>query len=77
MPRACHESPTDQGAGLPCLARGYGLYYTGTQVASALFPILYGMLADGVGLTIAFATLAVVTAAIAPLSLTMRTRPAA
>ncbi|MFN8633277.1 MAG: MFS transporter [Chloroflexota bacterium] len=58
-------------------SRGYGLYYTGTQVASALFPILYGMLADGVGLTMAFATLAVVTAAIAPLSLTMRTRHAA
>lgn len=58
-------------------SRGYRLYDTGTQVASALFPILYGLLADGVGLTVAFAALAVVTAAIAPRSLTMRTHQAA
>ena len=53
-------------------SRGYGLYYTGVQVASALAPIVYGVLADQAGLSFAFVSLAVVTALIAPLSLTMR-----
>ena len=58
-------------------SRGYGVYYTGVQIASAAFPILYGLLADQVGLSASFATLALVTALIAPLSLLMRTsRPA-
>jgi MFS family permease len=50
-------------------ARGYGLYYTFTQMASALAPIGYGLLADRAGLTPALLTLAAVTAAIAPLTL--------
>jgi len=54
-------------------SRGYGLYYTGGQVASAVAPILYGLLADQTGLNTAYLTLAVVTGLIAPLSLTMRT----
>jgi MFS family permease len=55
-------------------SRGYGLYYTGVQVASAAAPILYGLLADQTSLNEAFLTLAIVTALIAPLSLTMRTK---
>ena len=48
------------------------------QVASAIAPILYGLLTDQAGLTCAFLSLAVVTALIAPLSLTMRApRPVA
>lgn len=50
-------------------ARGYGLYYTGTLLASAASPIAYGWLADRVGLGPTFVTLAAVTAAIAPLVL--------
>jgi MFS family permease len=50
-------------------ARGYGLYYTCTQMASALAPIGYGLLADRAGLTPALLALAAVTAAIAPLTL--------
>jgi len=58
-------------------SRGYGVYYTGVQIASAAFPILYGLLADQIGLSASFMTLALVTALIAPLSLLMRTsRPA-
>jgi MFS family permease len=55
-------------------SRGYGLYYTGVQAASAAAPILYGLLADQAGLNTAFLTLAVVTALIAPLALTMRAK---
>ena len=45
------------------------LYYTCTLLASALAPILYGLLADRAGLGPTFATLAAVTASIAPLAL--------
>jgi MFS transporter, FSR family, fosmidomycin resistance protein len=50
-------------------ARGYGLYYTCTQLASALAPILYGLLADRVGLNSSLSVLAAATALIAPLAL--------
>jgi MFS transporter, FSR family, fosmidomycin resistance protein len=53
-------------------ARGYGLYYTATQLASALAPILYGLLADRVGLNTSLSVLAGATACIAPLAVVMR-----
>ena len=54
-------------------ARGYGLYYTATLLASAAAPILYGLVADLVGLGAALAVLAAVTATTAPLALAIRT----
>jgi FSR family fosmidomycin resistance protein-like MFS transporter len=54
-------------------ARGYGLYYTATLTASAAAPILYGLIADQVGLGMALTLLAAATALIAPLALTIRT----
>jgi FSR family fosmidomycin resistance protein-like MFS transporter len=53
-------------------ARGYGLYYTATLCASAAAPILYGLVADQVGLDLALTALAAVTALIAPLALAIR-----
>jgi MFS family permease len=50
-------------------ARGYGLYYTCSLLASAGAPVAYGLLADRAGLGIAFATLAAVTALIVPVTL--------
>jgi MFS family permease len=49
-------------------ARGYGLYYTATQLASAIAPILYGLLADRAGLAPTFVAMAAVTALIVPLT---------
>jgi FSR family fosmidomycin resistance protein-like MFS transporter len=53
-------------------ARGYGLYYTCSQLASAGAPVLYGLLADRAGLGPTFVVMAVVTAAIVPLTLLTR-----
>jgi MFS transporter, FSR family, fosmidomycin resistance protein len=53
-------------------ARGYGLYYTGTQLASALAPILYGLLADRAGLDASLTVLSAATACIAPLAGVLR-----
>ncbi len=50
-------------------ARGYGLYYTTSQLASAAAPLVYGALADRAGLATALITLAAATATIAPLTL--------
>ena len=50
-------------------ARGYGLYYTATQLASAAAPVLYGLLADRAGLAPTFVAMAAVTALIVPLTL--------
>jgi MFS transporter, FSR family, fosmidomycin resistance protein len=50
-------------------ARGYGLYYTCTQLATAVAPLLYGLLADRAGLGATFAVLAAVTGLIVPLTL--------
>ena len=55
-------------------ARGYGLYYTCSQVASAAAPLLYGVIADLFGLSTAMVTLAVVTAAIVPVALAVGSR---
>ena len=52
--------------------RGYGLYYTATQLASALAPIVYGLLADRVGLNTSLSVLAGATAGIAPLAVVLR-----
>jgi MFS family permease len=53
-------------------ARGYGLYFTCTLLASALAPVLYGVLADAAGLAPALLVLAAVTGAIAPIALLVR-----
>ncbi len=53
-------------------ARGYGLYYTCSLMASALAPLLYGLLADRAGLAVTFAAMAAVTALIVPLTLVVR-----
>ena len=53
-------------------ARGYGLYYTCSQLASAGAPVLYGLLADRAGLGPTFVVMAMVTAAIVPLTLLTR-----
>jgi MFS family permease len=55
-------------------ARGYGLYYTCSQVASAAAPLLYGVVADLFGLPAALVTLAAVTAAIVPIALVVGSR---
>jgi MFS transporter, FSR family, fosmidomycin resistance protein len=51
-------------------ARGYGLYYTCSLAASAIAPILYGLLADRTNLSVAFVVMAAVTALIVPLAVT-------
>jgi MFS transporter, FSR family, fosmidomycin resistance protein len=53
-------------------ARGYGLYYTCCQLASAGAPVLYGVLADRAGLGATFVAMAAVTASIVPLALLLR-----
>jgi MFS family permease len=53
-------------------ARGYGLYYTCSQMASAAAPVLYGVLADRAGLGPTFVAMATVTGLIVPLTLVMR-----
>jgi FSR family fosmidomycin resistance protein-like MFS transporter len=53
-------------------ARGYGLYYTATQLASALAPLFYGLLGDVAGLGILFGAMAACTVAILPVSLALR-----
>jgi len=50
-------------------ARGYGLYYTATQLASAAAPVAYGLLADRAGLGPTFVAMAAATALIVPLVL--------
>ncbi len=53
-------------------ARGYGLYFTCTLLASALAPIAYGAVADLGGLTTALLVLATATLFIAPLAFGLR-----
>ena len=52
-------------------ARGYGIYYTCSLLASAAAPVVYGLLADRAGLGAAFIALAVATAAIVPAVVTV------
>ncbi len=53
-------------------ARGYGLFFTCVDVASALAPIAYGALADRLGVAASLTVLATATALIAPLALLVR-----
>jgi MFS family permease len=53
-------------------ARGYGLFYTCVQLASAVAPLGYGVLADRLGLSVALVALGGATALIAPLALALR-----
>jgi len=53
-------------------ARGYGLYFTCIDVAGAASPILYGALADQVGVAASLTVLAASVALIAPLALVLR-----
>lgn len=53
-------------------ARGYGLYFTCIDLAGAAAPILYGALADQVGVAAALTVLATSIALIAPLALALR-----
>jgi FSR family fosmidomycin resistance protein-like MFS transporter len=53
-------------------ARGYGLYFTCIDVAGAAAPILYGALADQVGVAASLTVLAASIALIAPLALLLR-----
>jgi MFS family permease len=52
--------------------RGYGLYYTATESAAALAPLLYGLLADRVGLSATFVVMAALTVAVIPLTSPLR-----
>lgn len=49
--------------------RGYGLYFTASQMASALAPLIYGLVADRAGLGVTFVAMAVATGLIAPVAL--------
>jgi MFS family permease len=57
--------------------RGYGLYYTVIDVAAALMTAAYGVYADWSGLDVTFAVMALLTLAVVPLSLPLRSRLAA
>jgi MFS family permease len=48
--------------------RAYGLFYTSTLLATASAPVIYGAIADIVGLTGSFAVLGTITLAIVPLA---------
>jgi len=48
--------------------RAYGLFYTSTLLATASAPVIYGAIADIVGLTGSFAILGMITLAIVPLA---------
>ncbi len=53
-------------------AKGYGVYYTLTQGASSLSPVLYGLVADAAGLSTAVWAMAAATALVLPASLALR-----
>jgi MFS family permease len=57
--------------------RGYGLYYTVIDVAAALMTAAYGLYADWSGLDITFAVMALLTLAVVPLAIPLRSRLAA
>jgi MFS family permease len=57
--------------------RGYGLYYTVIDVAAALMTAAYGLYADWSGLDWTFAVMALLTLAVVPLSIPLRSRLAA
>jgi len=53
-------------------ARKYGVYYTATEVASAIAPLGYGLLADATNLSVTIVAMAVITATILPFSQLLR-----
>jgi FSR family fosmidomycin resistance protein-like MFS transporter len=57
--------------------RGYGLYYTVIDVAAAIMTAVYGLYADWSGLDWTFAVMALLTLAVIPLALPLRSRLAA
>jgi predicted MFS family arabinose efflux permease len=52
-------------------ARRYGIYYTGTEAATAVAPVVYGVVADAAGLGVTLVAMAAATALILPASLTL------
>jgi FSR family fosmidomycin resistance protein-like MFS transporter len=54
--------------------RGYGLYYTVIDVAAAIMTAVYGLYADWSGLDWTFAVMALLTLAVIPLALPLRSR---
>jgi len=54
--------------------RGYGLYYTGVQLAAAVAPLGYGLVADTAGLGWTFGAMAALTVSIVPLAAPIRRR---
>jgi MFS transporter, FSR family, fosmidomycin resistance protein len=54
--------------------RGYGLYYTVIDVAAAIMTAVYGLYADWSGLDWTFAIMALLTFAVIPLALPLRSR---
>jgi MFS family permease len=57
--------------------RGYGLYYTVIDVAAAIATVIYGVIADWSGLDWTFALMALLTLAVVPLAVPLRSRLAA
>jgi MFS family permease len=57
--------------------RGYGLYYTVIDVAAAIATFIYGLLADWSSLDWTFAVMALLTLAVVPLAIPLRSRLAA
>ena len=57
--------------------RGYGLYYTVIDVAAAIMTAVYGLYADWSGLDWTFAIMALLTVAVIPLAMPLRSRLAA
>jgi predicted MFS family arabinose efflux permease len=51
--------------------RAFALFYTGTIGSGAIAPVLYGLLGDAVGPTLATAATAVTALAICPLALVL------
>ena len=54
--------------------RGYGIYYTIIDVAAALATAAYGLLADWSNLDWTFAAMALLTLAVVPLAIPLRSR---
>ena len=54
--------------------RGYGMYYTIIDVAAALATAAYGLFADWSGLDWTFAVMALLTLAVVPMALPLRSR---
>ena len=52
--------------------RGYGAYFTASLVSGALAPLAYGALGDRVGLTTVFVAMALLAAAVIPVTLPLR-----